>query len=117
MRAVLRRTELWDERLEPAFQYADLLIDFSRHRVFLSGEEVNLTATEHRILSYLAHNAGRIVTSNQVLKKVWGEEYDSEPHLLQVNIARLRQKLKDGAKYPRYILTRPGIGYMMVKQT
>jgi len=117
VRAVLRRAMLWDERPEPAFCFDALLIDYSQHRVTLHGKETNLTAIEYRVLSYLAHNTGRVLTSDQILNKVWGEEYVGESHLLQVNIARLRQKLKDDAKEPKYILTRPGIGYSMIKQT
>jgi len=117
VRAVLRRTKLWEDRPEPALHFDDLVIDFARHRVTQGNQEVNLTATEYKLLCYLVHNAGRVVTPDQTLKNVWGEEYIGEPHLLQVTIARLRQKLKDDAKNPRYILTRPGVGYMFMKQT
>lgn len=117
VRAVLRRTKLWDERPEPAFYSDNLVVDFARHRVTLGGQEVNLTATEYRLLSYLARNAGRVVTPDQILGQVWGKEYIGAMHLLQVNIARLRQKLGDDARNPRYILTRPGIGYTMIKKT
>ena len=113
VRAVLRRTKLWDERPEPVFHSGDLVIDFARRRVILSGQEVNLTATEYRILSYLARNADRIVTPDQILQKAWNKEYIGETHLLRVNIARLRQKLRDNPKNPKYILTRSGIGYIM----
>jgi DNA-binding response OmpR family regulator len=67
-------------------------------------------------LSYLARNAGRVATPDQILEKVWGEDYLGESHLLQVNMARLRRKLGDEIKNPRYIATEPGIGYMMVKK-
>lgn len=115
VRAVLRRTKLWDERPEPAFRSGDLVIDFAQRRVTLDGQEVNLTATEYRILSYLARNVDRIVTPDQILERVWDRDYTGETHLLQVNVARLRQKLRDNPKNPRYILTRSGIGYMMQK--
>ena len=115
VRAVLRRTKLWDERPEPVFHSGDLVIDFARHRVTLGNQELNLTATEYRILSYLARNADRIVTPDQILQKVWDKEYIGETHVLQVNIARLRQKLRDNRKNPKYILTKSGIGYMMQK--
>jgi len=117
VRAVLRRSKAWDECTEPEFHSEDLVIDFARHRVTRCGQEVILTATEYRLLSYLVHNAGRVVTPDQILEKVWGEDYVGETHLLQVNMARLRQKLGDDAKKSRYILTRPGIGYMMLKPT
>ncbi|MFQ5996511.1 MAG: response regulator transcription factor [Dehalococcoidales bacterium] len=116
VRAVLRRTKLWDERPAPTFSSHNLVIDFTRYRVTVGTTEVNLTATEYRLLSYLARNADRIVTPSQILNNVWGNEYLSETHLLQVTMARLRHKLGDDSKKPRYIFTRPGIGYMMVKQ-
>jgi len=115
VRAVLRRTSLKEESAQPTFCTGDLVIDFARHRVNIGGEEVRLTATEYRVLSYLASNAGRVVTPDQLLEQIWGEEYIGDSHLLQVSIARLRQKLKDEVKKPKYILTRPGIGYMMMK--
>lgn len=117
VRAVLRRARLWEEKPEPAFRFEDLVVDFASRRVTLGEEEIDLTATEYRMLSYLARNAGRVVTPDNILSKVWGEEYLGEPHLLQVNIARLRKKLKDDVKNPRYILTKPGIGYIVPKQT
>ncbi len=113
VRAVLRRTKLWDERPEPSFHSGDLVIDFARRRVTLGSQEVNLTATEYRILSFLARNVDRIVTPDQILERVWDREYIGETHLLRVNIARLRHKLRDNPKNPRYIITRSGIGYMM----
>ncbi len=115
VRAVLRRAQFSNEHPEPVFCSNDLVVDFARHRVMLDNQEVNVTATEYRIISYLAHNAGRVVTPEQILEMVWGKEYSGETHILQVNMARLRQKLGDDTKSPRYILTRPGIGYMIMK--
>ena len=117
VKAVLRRAKLWDEHPEPAFCSQDLVVDFAQHRVSLGEKEINLTATEYRLLSYLARNAGRLVTPDQILEKVWGEEYMGGTHLLQATTARLRRKLNDDAKNPKYILTRRGIGYMMAKKT
>ncbi len=93
VRAVLRRATLWDERPDPAFHSQDLVVDFAQHKVTVAGQEVDLTATEYRLLSYLARNAGREVTPDQMLEEVWGEEYLGEHHLLRANIGRLRQKL------------------------
>jgi DNA-binding response OmpR family regulator len=115
VRAVLRRIGNQDKPPESVFRYKDLLIDFASHRVMVSDQELNLTSTEYKLLSYISSNAGRVITPDQLLDKVWGEEYIGAPHLLQVNIARLRQKLGDDAKNPTYIMTRPGIGYIMSK--
>ena len=117
VKAILRRAVLWSERPEPVFSLQDLIVNFARHRVILSGQELNLTATEYKLLSCLARYSGRVLTPDQLLEKVWGEEYLGDAHLLQVNIARLRNKLGDDARNPTFILTRPGIGYMIQKKT
>ncbi len=115
VRAVLRRTRGQARPRESAFQYKDMRVDFTAHRVMVKGRELRLTSTEYRLLSYLSLNAGRVITPDQLLDKVWGEEYVGAPHLLQVNIARLRKKLGDSARNPVYITTRPGIGYIISK--
>jgi DNA-binding response OmpR family regulator len=115
VRAVLRRMSNQDRPQEAIFHYRDLIIDFTSRRVMVNNQELKLTSTEYKLLSYICLNAGRVVTPDQLLDKVWGEEYIGAPHLLQVNIARLRKKLGDSARKPNYILTRPGIGYIMLK--
>jgi DNA-binding response OmpR family regulator len=115
VRALLRRTNSQERQSNSMFRYQDLVIDYGSNQVSINNEELILTSTEYRLLSYLSQNAGRVVTPDQLLSKVWGEAYLGAPHLLQVNIARLRKKLKDDAKNPTYILTRPGIGYIMSK--
>ncbi len=114
IRASLRRTKLWDELPAPTFQLGDLVVDFTTHRVILKGKEKRLTATEYRLLSYLARNHKSILTTDTILQNVWGEGYYGDTHLLQVTIARLRIKIGDNTKDPKYILTRPGVGYTMV---
>jgi DNA-binding response OmpR family regulator len=115
VKAVLRRAGSLDKPAETIFRYKDLLVDFAARRVMVNDSELKLTSTDYRLLSYISLNAGRVITPDQLLHKVWGEEYIGAPHLLQVNIARLRKKLGDDAKKPSYIMTRPGIGYIMVK--
>jgi DNA-binding response OmpR family regulator len=115
VRAMLRRIGTQERPKEAIFRYKGLVIDFTSHRVIVGDRELNLTSTEYKLLSYICLNAGRVVTPDQLLNKVWGEQYIGSPHLLQVNIARLRKKLGDNAKKPEYILTRPGIGYIIQK--
>ena len=115
VRAVLRRSKLLGDNLAPRFQLNGLEVDFTSHCVVLNGKDVDLTATEYRMLSYLAGNSGRVVTPENVLHHVWGEAYTGETHLLQVNINRLRNKIGDNAKNPKYIFTKPGIGYLVPK--
>jgi DNA-binding response OmpR family regulator len=115
VQAVLRRSGDQVKPQETIFQYKDLIIDFTSRRVTVNNQELKLTSTEYKMLSYISLNAGRVITPDQLLNNVWGEEYIGAAHLLQVNIARLRKKLGDDAKKPEYILTRPGIGYIMSK--
>ena len=115
VKAVLRRSNLWGKDCEPALCVGELSIDFGRQRVTVDDDEVNLTATEYHMLLFMAQNAGRVVTPDQILETVWGTDYIGESHLLHVNMGRLRKKLKDNPRDPRYILTKHGIGYALAK--
>jgi DNA-binding response OmpR family regulator len=114
IKAVLRRTmDKEDKVVKPNYVYGDLEVDLGRSRVFISGQEISLTRTEFRILSYLVVNAGRVITPDQILSKVWGEDYLGDNHIVQVSMARLRKCLSDNGRTPTYIETRMGIGYLM----
>jgi DNA-binding response OmpR family regulator len=117
VRAVLRRSEFstreHTQGLQATTATGNLMVDYSQHLVMLNGREIALTPTEYRILAYLAHNVGRVVTQDLLLEQVWGQEYLGESHMLQVNINRLRHKLEADATQPRYILTKVGVGYSL----
>jgi DNA-binding response OmpR family regulator len=115
VRAVLRRIKLPEKTPEPIFKSGDLVVDFTQRKITKAGEAIELTATEYKLLSYLIQNAGRLSTSDQILEAVWGDEYIGEHLILRVNIARLRNKLGDDAKEPKFIASRVGIGYMFLK--
>jgi len=89
----------------------DLTIDFSRREVMVRGEKVVLRPTEYRLLYHLVSNAGRLLTHETLLAKVWGHEYRDESHYLRLYITYLRQKLEQDPAHPRYILTERGLGY------
>ncbi len=114
--AVLRRTRLPPPTRE-AVLYADgkLVIDSERWEVSRGGQLVELTATERRLLFYLAENAGRILTHQQILDRVWGAEYVDDTDYVKLYIWRLRQKLEEDPRQPTYILTERGIGYKFEK--
>jgi DNA-binding response OmpR family regulator len=114
VKAVLRRAQDSSEMIKmPRYCHEDLEVDLLRSRVFVDGQEINLTKTEFRILSYLVMNAGRVITPDQILTKVWGEEYVGDNHIVQVSMARLRKSLNDTGHQSKYIETKPGIGYLM----
>lgn len=111
VKAVLQRAKFPQEAAQPPFTSGQLLIDFAHHQVTVDSTEVLLPPTEYRILCLLARNAGRVITHDHLLTEVWGREYRGDTHILQVAIARLRKKLGDDSSNPKYIVTRPGIGY------
>ena len=111
VKAALRRYTMHAEVIEPTVQVGDLFVDFISNRVTLPNREVLLSDTEYRLLCYLTLNAGWIVTRDQILERIWGDEYSGQDHLLHVTIGWSRQKLEDPAREPKYILTRRGIGY------
>ena len=113
VRAVLRRVELSERQNPcPTFRAGDLLVDFSRQRVFACGQEANLTPTEYRLLCELVRQAGRVLVPEYLLEKVWGMGYEAENHLLWQAVHRLRRKIERDPRNPKYIQTRPGIGYV-----
>ena len=89
----------------------DLRIDFERHEVIVRGKKVDLRPTEYRLLYHLVNNAGRLLTHETLLSKVWGREYRDEAHYLRLYITYLRQKLEQDPAHPKYILTERGLGY------
>src|SRR6266516_2270799 len=117
VRAVLRRAQFTANEhahvLRTTITIGDLVVDYGQHLVTMAGQEVPLTPIEYRLLAYLALNAGRVVTQDLLLEHVWGTEYLGESHMLQVNINRLRRKIEADPSYPRYILTKVGIGYLL----
>jgi DNA-binding response OmpR family regulator len=113
IQAILRRTQNGEQPLQPKYRCGDLEVDLARNRVKLNGRDIALTGTEYRILSYLVANAGRVITPDQLLIKIWGEDYIGDDHLLQVHIARLRKRLEDNGRKRKFIETKSGIGYMM----
>lgn len=114
VRAVLRRSDLTKSNFAQAiFEHNDLRIDFAKAEVHKKDSMIFLSATEYRLLLQFAHNVGRVMSSDELLKNVWGPEYRDEKEILWVSISRLRQKLEEEHRNPMHILTRPGFGYVM----
>lgn len=112
IKAVLRRTQVIGSIPTPAsFVNGDLQINFLDRRVIRGTHEVRLTPTEYGIFQELTLNAGRVLTHKQLLKRIWGAEYEVEREYLHVFIGRLRAKLKMNAESPNRIVTVPGVGY------
>lgn len=111
--AVLRRSRVSEASAEPVLAVGDMVIDFAQRKVAVAGQEVSLSPTEYRLLHCLAVNAGRVVVQEELLERVWGREYLEKYEGLRVYIRRLRQKIEKDPDHPAYIVTKPGVGYML----
>ena len=109
VRATLRRRSSFFQR-QP-FVVGGLTIDFMERTVSVAGRPVPMTPTEYKLLYELSANAGRVVTHDQIIQRVWGEEHTVDERLLRSYIKNLRQKLGDDARNPSYIFTASRTGY------
>ena len=111
IRAALRRA-VRPETMT-TFVEGPLSVDFTRRLVKVNDAEVKLTPTEYDLFRVLITHAGKVLTHQQLLRQVWGSGYESEYHMLRVNISNLRHKLEMDPARPQYILTEPGVGYRL----
>lgn len=113
--AVLRRTGSTEEtKTLRTATCGDVSVDFVQHRVMVRGNEIALTPIEYKLLSQLVTNAGRVMLHGELLTRVWGSEYQDELEYLRAYIRHLRQKIEQDPHQPRYIISKPGIGYTFV---
>jgi len=112
VRAVLRRSEMPAPTPKTRIVVDEYLtIDFDRREVIADGKHVPLRPTEYRLLYHLVNNAGRVLTHETLLAKVWGYEYRTEEHYVRLYVTYLRQKIEPDPRHPRYILNERGLGY------
>jgi len=110
VRAALRR------HAEPEpFVLGELAVDFAGRNVTVGGEEVNLTATEYELLRVLALDAGRVVTFETLLRRIWAGRENADANLVRIFVRNLRRKLGDSATSPEYLFNQRGVGYRMAK--
>ena len=112
MAAHLRRTRLESvEATRSRLEFRELVIDANERRVYKAGHEVELTHTEFDLLTFLAGNAGKVLSREKILNSIWGYEYPIETRVIDVHIRNLRRKIETQPARPYYILAVPGIGY------
>jgi two-component system, OmpR family, KDP operon response regulator KdpE len=95
------------------FTFGPIVLDFNSRQVLRDGQEVHVTPTEYEVLKYLAMHAGRVVTHQNLLRAVWGPQYEDEVQYLRVCMAQLRAKLEPTPSRPRFLVTEPGVGYRL----
>ncbi len=89
----------------------DVCLDPERHEVFVRGQPVNLPLKEFELLALLLENAGRVLTRDVLIDRVWGADYVGDTKTLDVHIKRLRAKVEVDPSTPRNIVTIRGLGY------
>ena len=108
VRAFLRRSYVSAKADEKKIQIGELIIDLDARRVLISGTDLHLTRTEYAVIAVLAHRMDAIVTHDELLVQVWGQEYRGSNHYLHTYLGRLRKKL---GEYGDLLETVPGMGY------
>lgn len=88
-----------------------LTMDKETHKCMLNGKELSLTPREFSILLYLCERKGKVVSSEELFEHVWGEKYMDSNNTVMAHIARLRGKMNESSRHPRYIKTVWGVGY------
>ena len=112
IRAVLRRTEAKALTARSEIVVDDeLCINFDQRKIIVRGQEIQLRPTEHRLLYQLVNNAGKLLSHETLLSRVWGPEYRGEDQYVRLYITYLRQKIEKDPKNPKYILSERGLGY------
>ncbi|MDD1652695.1 MAG: response regulator transcription factor [Methanomicrobiales archaeon] len=111
IRAVLRRTEPAAVTSSEIVVDNELRVNFNQRKVIVRGQEVRLRPTEYRLLYQLVTNAGKLLTHEVLLSRVWGAEYRDEDQYVRLYITYLRQKIEKDPKNPKYILSERGLGY------
>lgn len=116
VKAALRRYTKYNENVKDESIYIEgLEINRETHKCLLYGKEIELTPIEFDILLYLANNRGCVVSSEELFEKVWKEKYLDNNNTVMVHIRRIREKLKEDTKNPKFIKTVWGVGYKIEK--
>src|SRR5215212_2100025 len=98
----------------PVIRFGELEIDILHRRVRVDGHDLHLAPLELSLLYLLAANSGRVLTRDEILDRLWGDDYAAESNVVDRQIRKLRAKLQDDWRRPRYIATVPGKGYRFV---
>ena len=97
------------------FQAKGLVIDYDKYRVYIHGEDANLTQNEFKLVALLGRYAGRVLTYDYLIREIWGPNKAYDNQILRVNMANIRRKIEKNPAEPQYIFTEVGVGYRMIE--
>jgi two-component system, OmpR family, response regulator RegX3 len=118
VRAALRRMPAGEDDDKGGYDVldvGDVRVDVARHEVFVRGELVSLPLKEFELLELLLTNAGRVLTRDVLIDRIWGPNYFGDTKTLDVHVKRLRSKVEDDPAHPTRIVTVRGVGYRFEK--
>ncbi|MCI9338780.1 MAG: response regulator transcription factor [Lachnospiraceae bacterium] len=115
LRARIRTALRHSRRNAPSqiYRALNLEIDLDKRIAYLAGQRIHLTQIEYQLLSLLAENAGRVLTYNAMLRRIWGPYAEENNQILRVNMANIRRKIEKNPAQPQYLFTEVGVGYRM----
>lgn len=113
VKAQLRRYTFYDnqQKNDNVFDYAGLVVNKDTHKCTLYEKEIALTPIEFNILWLLCENAGKVVSAEDIFQQVWGEKYLDCSNTVMVHIRRIREKMNEPSRNPKFIKTVWGVGY------
>jgi DNA-binding response OmpR family regulator len=111
VRALLRRARVDEEPQRDRLVFGDLAVEIASHKAFLGGEELDLTASEFKLLTTLARYPGRVYSRMELVEKVLGYDFEGYERTIDSHVKNLRAKLNDDPRDPRFIYTVHGVGY------
>ncbi|MCI7322115.1 MAG: response regulator transcription factor [Lachnospiraceae bacterium] len=113
IKAIMRRTSGGREKevTDSVIEKKDLRLDCDSRRLFILGNEVNLTAKEFDLLEILVRNENKVYSREKLLDMVWGKDYPGDVRTVDVHVRRLREKIEANPSEPKYVHTKWGVGY------
>ena len=113
IKAIMRRTGTKEEKTtkKSVIENGDIKLDLESRRLYICGQEVNLTGREFELLELLVVNQNKVFSREKLLELVWGVDYPGDVRTVDVHVRRLREKIEPNPSEPRYVHTKWGVGY------
>ena len=116
IRVALRHSRNINNKIQTFYSVGGLSIDMEKHLVYLDGEELHVTPLEYNLLVLFFKNMGKVLTTQYILKEIYGVGYGTDTQALRALMAGLRRKIEKSPAKPRYILTEIGVGYRLADE-
>lgn len=115
VKSIIRRTYNFNTINDSEIKFKELKLNLENFTFFKNNKEISLTPTEFKILSMLMKSPGKIFTKVQLYENISGEYFETDDNTMMVHISKLREKVEDDPKNPKYIKTIRGLGYKLEK--